>query len=180
MRSRVDYQPYVRELADRMQLRDWTISVVPNEPPGEKALADILRTKGRRDARLRLSEQFLRESEEEQRDTIVHELIHMHGAVVDSFLVDKLNDDWQTFSTLREYETDALAAAVASLMPLPSDILDHPLQPRGQSIMAKPPKSSPPKGDTKKTATPGSPPVLSGKSGGKPKMGGKGGGKKGC
>src|SRR5579885_2312969 len=124
-RDRQEYQRYFREIADRMQLQNWTITIEP-VPPGDAAdYAEVLRTKGRRVALIRLSELFLNSSEEDQRDTAVHELIHLQGAFVDSFIRGQLDEEeWATYNNLREYEVDSQAAAFAPLMPLPGAILD--------------------------------------------------------
>lgn len=115
------WQPYVRHLADLLRLRDWTIEVSGDAAPAD-SVAMIHLTNGRRHAILDLSDAFLADPDPaSQRHTIVHELVHCHfepAHVIAKALGDGRYDD---FLLLYEYGTDAMADAVAPLLPLPDD-----------------------------------------------------------
>jgi hypothetical protein len=122
--ERLEFQPYFRELADRMALKDWAIEVEAESTGTDDDLATISRCKGRKNARIRLSEAFLRSGESDQRLNAVHELIHCHLSPVD-FLVFELvgGKEGDLYRLQREYAVDAIADGWAPLLPLPSDIL---------------------------------------------------------
>lgn len=123
--DRQEWLPYFRHIADRMALKDWTIEITNDAPSSSTALANVHRIKGRRIARIGLSEGFLRDTQEEQRDTVVHELIHCHLVLADCLVGEKLSgSDLICYYDAQEYGVDALAATIASLMPLPSEVLD--------------------------------------------------------
>ena len=138
---------YVREVADRMYLRDWTLftSDDPESEPeggidgehGERN-ACIECTFGRRAASVWLNPDYWRDgAPEDRRQTVVHELIHahMHGAreVVANATVGKYPTStahtlMAIFDVQMEYAVDTLADIIAPLMPLPPDVsLSEPI-----------------------------------------------------
>ena len=125
MRDRRDFAPYFRRLADLLALKDWRIDVLDEPPSSADSHANVHCVYGRKWARVRLSEGFLRDTGGEQRHTACHELIHCHYAMADGIAEDGLDAKQQdAFRRALEYATDGLADAIAPLMPLPSDVLD--------------------------------------------------------
>jgi hypothetical protein len=123
---------YIRWLADRLSLRDWTFTVA-DQPSDPEAHASIHPTYGRRRAVLRLNADWSSYSEASQRHTLVHELIHCHIDLLASPLENQLEELlgtaaysllWANFRERVELVTDAIADAVAPLMPLPSELDD--------------------------------------------------------
>ncbi len=123
--DRLDYQPYFRALADRLALKDWRIEVTDEEPSDSQANLSVQPVEGRKWARLRLSEFWLRRPPEAQRLGAVHELIHVHHATEINLLKKWLSADaFAAWLMAHEYAVDGLADAIAPLMPLPSEVLD--------------------------------------------------------
>lgn len=111
---------YVRALADRMGLKDWTITV-PSGPPVGQSDASTWMCYGRRVARIHLPDSFVHESPEEQRDTIVHELLHLHFNAMDGLVTDWLDGEKiKGYQRMFEHGIDAVAAALALHLPLPT------------------------------------------------------------
>jgi hypothetical protein len=67
---------YCREVADHIELRDWHIELVWDDQSW--ATADATVASGRKWVRIRWSEAFWTDPPVEQRDTVVHELVHAH------------------------------------------------------------------------------------------------------
>ncbi len=128
--DRKDWGPYFREIADRLRLRDWVIYMVEEAPAESNVGADTRCTKGRKHACIRLSEEFLRDPEPDQRQATVHELIHCHTAFLDHTIQQCVNERDEAVCILAlEYAIDGLADAIAPLMPLPSEILGKSKKP---------------------------------------------------
>jgi len=98
-----------------MQINDWRVWLAADDPPGDpKAMAAIEMTYGRRSARIWLSEAFLRDSPEEQRHTIVHELAHIFFAASEEIARTEMPDGaYQSWRLMHEYGVDAVADALA-------------------------------------------------------------------
>ncbi len=178
--DRLDFQPYFRAIADLLALKDWTIIVKDESPDDGDANATVNITYGRKRAIIRLSENFLKDDESDQRHTAVHELIHCH---LDTHgrLAENAVADTKPYRLLLEIAVDGLTDAVAPFLPLPSAILGSPGLPEpnldSQEIpMAK--QSGGPKGKPMPLGKSPAPPAMEPKSKGKP-MAPKGGGKKG-
>ncbi len=121
--DRLEFYPYVRVLADRLSLRDWTILVKDEAPDDGTALAAAYLPYGRKRVQIYLSEDFLKADEAAQRQTVVHELLHCHFDVLERMVVD--TPDMKKAARLcLELAVDSLADAIAPLLPLPSAILD--------------------------------------------------------
>lgn len=73
---------YLREVADTLGLRDWTLLVKHDPPASVEALAEVRPTEGRKHATVRVCIEFRELTDEEQRAVVVHELLHCHLAVV--------------------------------------------------------------------------------------------------
>ena len=113
------FGPYVRDVADQMQLRDWFFALM--DKPSKKGLAATLQPVwGRRYAALWLAKDFHKQAPEKQRHTIVHELIHAHFAAMDNPLQRGMKPSAVGFYvSAMEYGIDAMADIVAPFMPLP-------------------------------------------------------------
>jgi hypothetical protein len=111
---------YVRDLANRLGLRDWTL-ILTQETPQPGRIAEIAPVWGRKHAALRLSGEFFDRDGAAQRHTVVHELLHCQFAtaqlyaqrvmVPHSYLALELNF---------ECGIDGVADAIAPLFPLPA------------------------------------------------------------
>lgn len=117
---------YVRDTADAMELRDWTIELM-HDPCEDGAMATVNSPFGRKLARVWVCEDFRERSAEEQRDTIVHELVHLHlesaASMVRTDLEEHLGKQadklfFDAWRRLFEYGIDGLSAAIAKHLPL--------------------------------------------------------------
>jgi hypothetical protein len=117
---------YVDAVAAEFGLRDWTICIL-DEPPGtEGASATCEPIFGRRLANLRFARHFFHASPEDQRETVIHELLHCHLAATDQAFADSVRLHGveaqavasNAYNTTREYAVDAIAAAIADRYPL--------------------------------------------------------------
>jgi hypothetical protein len=118
---------YVRWVANELGLRDWTFELVWEPPEEENAVASVQPTEGRKVAVVKFCSDFLELKPEDQRNCVVHELIHCHhvGAtdMVRLDLLKHLSQQsyeifWGGFVRQIEYMTDGLAEAFAPHMPL--------------------------------------------------------------
>jgi hypothetical protein len=123
---------YCRELADRLELRDWTINIEHAElgnagTDGERTLADVDTTTGRKLVQVRVCSDFRAFDREKQRHVLVHELVHVHLAALQeqceydvADLIGKPADAvfCRSFRRNLEYAVDALASALAKHQPL--------------------------------------------------------------
>jgi hypothetical protein len=140
--ERERWATYVRDIADRMGLKDWTITV-PGAPPEDHDDASTRMSYGRKVARVYLPDSFRHETPEEQRDIIVHELVHPHFAAMDGMAEDWLDSDrYVAFLRMFEYGVDAMAAVIAPHMPLPLTFLNPETAPMGRQ-QPKPVETAP-------------------------------------
>jgi hypothetical protein len=120
---------YIRQLADLLGLRDWEIELL-SEPADGKRTAEVQPTIGRKCATINVCRNWWSLSLEEMRQTIAHELIHLHFAnclhVVQIDLANVRLIGYPAFEVLiqtyirqEEYGVDGLATAIAPLLPLP-------------------------------------------------------------
>lgn len=70
--------PYLRELADQMGLRDWTIQVMDGAPDNPQHAACVEIRYGRKWANVWFHPEWAQERPESFRTTCVHELLHCH------------------------------------------------------------------------------------------------------
>jgi hypothetical protein len=68
---------YIRDLADKLYLRDWTFHI-DHVPCNEDFLASIECAKHQHEATISLAADFRDREPEIQRETIIHELLHVH------------------------------------------------------------------------------------------------------
>lgn len=120
---------YIRDRADQLGLKDWTVELGDQPPMDEDALAELHPTEGRKWAVIRICSHFGKLSPEEQRSAIIHELLHCHQVpildIVRLDLYDARVIPASTYdilhSTMRraaEYENDALCEAISPMFPL--------------------------------------------------------------
>lgn len=117
---------YIRSVADEMGLRDWTLHLL-REPCDEDCNAQTHMVYGRRTAHIRVSEGFRDREPEGIRQTVVHELTHLHFAAATSQAELDLEGHlgaqahgvfWNGWQRNFEYGIDATAVALAPHMPL--------------------------------------------------------------
>lgn len=119
---------YLRDLADRLELRDWTVRFL-HEPCDDGALAECCVTYGRKWVDVQVCRQFLDMPAGEQRHTLVHELVHCHFDAVEGVMRDARRADAVPKRAARligeaqrraiEHGVDAVAEALAAHMPMP-------------------------------------------------------------
>jgi hypothetical protein len=117
---------YISEAQQTLNLGQWKIEL-EDSPCEDDALAEIEVSENLWQARIRVAYGFFKEKPEEQRDTIVHELIHVHTAGIERSR-DRMEKTlgelaWPVFQASMENEVeravDALAKIVAPTLPIP-------------------------------------------------------------
>lgn len=125
-RDRKALGEYMRNIADVMGLRDWTLNLL-HEPCDDDCNAQVRLIYGRKVADIRVSEAFRSFDPERIRRTVVHELIHFHFAACSNLIEhdlsghlskQALNIFFSAWVRDFEYGVDGLATAVASSLPL--------------------------------------------------------------
>jgi hypothetical protein len=112
------FSEYLRDLADRMDLRDWHVEIIDRAPANGRH-SSVWLCYGQRRAQIMLSEEFLASDVEEQRATLVHELLHLHFAPMDELVEGWLSpDQYKGHLLLFEYGIDGSARAWARTLPL--------------------------------------------------------------
>ena len=119
---------YIRELADNLRLKDWHIFLSgKHDVPDEDVAACIKISVGRKGATITLGPDFVHMEPGEQRQTLVHELIHIHlepvVAVMDR-LAETRTEGWlhlaRTYlNDAQEQSVDIMADIIAPFMPMP-------------------------------------------------------------
>jgi hypothetical protein len=126
MKKKISTVEYTRQIAVSMGLGGWVIE--ESETPAEEgALATIEPTYGQRHAKLSLCKEWETLTPEEQRDTIVHELLHVHLAhfsqlahdIVESLDEGAAKAARASLALAEEYAVDAMSTAWSPFMPLP-------------------------------------------------------------
>ena len=121
-----DVIEYVRQLAALLSLDHWRIDLDPI-PAAEDATAQIRVIEGQQRAMLQLGKEYPTLTPDDQRSTILHELIHIFlwpPTETVTHIASVLSRDAYTIfeaahNLAIERATDALAVAVAGLFPLP-------------------------------------------------------------
>lgn len=118
-----DFSRYVRFLADRIKLRDWSFDV-EFDADLEGSLSTVELTPNRRHAVLAVGPLFFKSSEVDQRHGAVHELVHCHLQPARTFFSTLKRPLGKVHNTLQknhdnhlESATDDLAAAIAAGLP---------------------------------------------------------------
>jgi hypothetical protein len=120
---------YVRRLRNWLGLQHWEISIVDQAPSDNTARAQLETSEGRYHAGLWVGDNFLESPAEEQRQTIVHELLHVaareqNDVIRAGGLTTVLGQDayrvvWENYLAAHERATDHLASVIAQYAPLP-------------------------------------------------------------
>lgn len=132
---------YLRQIADLLDLRDWNLFLHRNGPENDELMAASLIRYGRRWQNHWLSETFLHASPETQRQTVIHELLHIHFYPIQAVVHQAFDDDEQrTFCRLHhmhlEETLDSVATAIAEFLPLPVSVPYAKFQENGKSQIA--------------------------------------------
>jgi hypothetical protein len=124
---------YIRRVADELGLRDWELRLLRDPPhatdDSSHILAHVNVLYGRRFASIKVCTCFRGESPDDQRMTIVHELIHCHldqtAQVISGELLDMGRLCQSEYNAIKsahhraiENATDAIAVAVAARLPV--------------------------------------------------------------
>jgi len=121
-------QVYIRQMADLMGLKDWTVKLNDDPPENPNHAACIDTRYGRKLANISVPVDWVNEPPERFRATICHELIHCFlNPFRDSIdnvqsLVGELvyRPLYNTLTDQIEYATDGIATAWAEKLPLPA------------------------------------------------------------
>lgn len=117
---------YIRWAANELELRDWTITL-DRAPCASNLMGHVHCTNGARDLQIAVNADFKDYTPEEQRETIVHELVHVHWdpcwKMVQSDLGDALGKPvyyvfCDSYRRAMEYGVDGLAKAIAKHLPV--------------------------------------------------------------
>lgn len=125
-RERRRLAKYVAARAVDLGLRDWEFLFEPT-PSDDGTMAQVTPTYGRRLAVVAFCADFHHKTREEQRQTVVHELLHVHFAAEAQAVIDATKQLSPSAAAIaldayrmgHEYGVDALADAIAPLFPLP-------------------------------------------------------------
>ncbi len=117
---------WIREIADRLGLRDWAIKLA-DEPTVDDTAGELICVYGRKLATLKLAYNFNDLSPSEHRYIVVHELLHIHLEPLGQVLLNLTAHVGQSlyglsrahFTDATEYAVDALATVMAPSLPLP-------------------------------------------------------------
>jgi hypothetical protein len=127
---RLEFLRWVGEIACAIGLSEWEIEVKVEELP-EDVLARCHVPRARQAARIVIGTEFLAGSAEEQRATMVHELMHCHFAQVVEVTEESLpailgRPAWTIFETGHDLALErcleAVAVAFAAKLPLPPEV----------------------------------------------------------
>jgi len=123
---------YVYSLKKMLHLSDWTI-IVSEEPCSPDCLAETDVVAGQHLARMFLNKSYTKDTPQNIRGTIIHELLHCHLSPISELSVEilkPLSDDLGGSRVIKsaingiEYETersiDAISEAIAIYFPLPN------------------------------------------------------------
>jgi hypothetical protein len=127
--ERTILETYIRTRADELGLRDWTLFLDDEELNPEDRLARATLTWGRKHSKIAVCEMFRRLTPEQQRETIIHELVHLHFVSSIHVISDDLQEChclpdtvhgliYKAFEHQHEYAVDGLAEAIAPKFPL--------------------------------------------------------------
>ena len=123
---------YVNSMKKMLHLSDWTI-IMQNEPCSSDCLAETDVITGQHLAKMYLSKTYTKDTPENLRATIIHELLHCHLSPISELseeilkpLADELGGSRVIKSAINgiEYETersiDGISEAIAPFFPLPN------------------------------------------------------------
>ncbi len=124
------YQSYLRELADAMELKDWRFTFVIESLANPSYQAECAITYGRKHACIKIAPDALKNTPEEVRQMVVHELIHCHvNPIRDQLDNIEAQLGKAAYTTIHnattdvlELATESLANAIAPHLPLPPKV----------------------------------------------------------
>jgi hypothetical protein len=128
---------YLRATADRLNLRDWAFEF-KHEPAGENLAGTVEARFGQHSADIKLAHNFRDLDEVEQRETLIHELLHIHRESIRLYFNEVLPDligrpafvaVTQAYRVFDEMATDAIANAIRDSFPP----LELPAEPPAES-----------------------------------------------
>lgn len=117
----------VRQIADAIGLRDWTINLNYEPPDDTDAMASVSCVYGRRIATISFCSDWWERDPHERHHVIVHELIHVVTNPLNAFLEEALpvligQPTWQgVYAAIRQHDehaVDQLATALSPYMPV--------------------------------------------------------------
>lgn len=120
---------YVREVADRIELKDWRFTVGIAVCSDPHRAAEIETIYGRRRATITVSPETIAGDRDELRLTVVHELVHVHTNPIRAQLDNvesvlgkpAFTTIWNATTDVLELATESIACALAPHMPLPPE-----------------------------------------------------------
>lgn len=122
------YREYTRDLADRLLLKDWEITLKRDTPARKDCYAAVHVMATENHAIIRLDDDFWHGTAEDRREWLVHELLHCHLDRPNQ-IVEQLADQWDENSACQfareahRKETEVcvqrFARLLAPFMPLP-------------------------------------------------------------
>lgn len=118
---------YVRDMADEMGLRDWTIVLSHAEPDDDDHGAECDVTYGRKLATITFRDDWVQWDAERIRQLVAHELLHVHTWPMEQRLCDLkdlIGESAYTVASLAfrdalEHAVDGIATEWAATLPLP-------------------------------------------------------------
>lgn len=128
--TQVALERYVAAVADSLRLGGWIIDVVAGDV-GDDACAQVDAPYGQRRATVTLGPLFFTQSPQDQRDTVVHELLHLVLMPSWQFVEELLDAElparasrvaWLGYTQQSEYAVDQLAAVIAPTLALPPEL----------------------------------------------------------
>lgn len=122
----IPIEEYVKTLASKMGLGHWDIFIT-KVVASEGTMAEVHPVFGRRVAQISISKKWRNYSPEEQRNTLVHELIHiLHTDQTEVIRVSTISNSLMIlFNRETELLVDHLANLLAPLFPLPTPKEEH-------------------------------------------------------
>jgi hypothetical protein len=120
-------EPYLRELADLMGLKDWGIRLMDGTPESDDAFAEVQSYPMLRRADIRVINEWADAEPEVFRHYMAHELIHAHFEPLEQPLrylsntIGRVVFDvtYATYCDAEETAVDSIAVAWAKTLPLP-------------------------------------------------------------
>jgi len=126
-RTRRSFLKYLEMIAEEFGLRDWQLYAHFDEDLGDGVSAATACVDNRRVAHVKFAPSFFNLRPEEQRETVLHELLHVHMWQITDYVREVLPDligkpafvvMEAAFNRLDEQATDAIAAAIGDRYPL--------------------------------------------------------------
>jgi hypothetical protein len=118
---------YVAALQPALLLQHWDIRVGKKPPQNPNFAADCYRVPRMWVAWLHFADDFFAKDPEAQRETVVHELLHIVRSAEQTAVFEAFNGldqtgrawAWERFDHEQEFATDHLARVIAPFLPLP-------------------------------------------------------------